>query len=229
MAGSERPAAALRRGTRLGHRAPTAAPSWSSAAPPATTPTVARASAGSSTRPTRSRSGPKLRELADDLRRRWPELGRIALLHRSRRGAAGRVGRGRRGVGAPSGRGVRRGPVRHRHAQGDGADLEARDLGRRSELGSRAQHLATCDESSTSESTCEQRRVPPDRRRGQRRSARCCCGRFNRKPTTFMSSIDDFSREMKALGHEDEAPQARRRPHAVGCARRGGTLLWTGD
>jgi molybdopterin synthase catalytic subunit len=26
--------------------------------------------------------GPKLRELADDLRRRWPMLGRIALLHR---------------------------------------------------------------------------------------------------------------------------------------------------
>jgi len=35
---------------------------------------------------------------------------------------------------------------------------------------------------------------------------------LNRKPKTFMSSIDDFSREMKALGHEpDGGPSVRRR------------------
>jgi hypothetical protein len=35
---------------------------------------------------------------------------------------------------------------------------------------------------------------------------------LNRKPKTFMSSIDDFSREMKALGHDaDEAHAGRRR------------------
>jgi hypothetical protein len=35
---------------------------------------------------------------------------------------------------------------------------------------------------------------------------------LNRKPKTFMSSIDDFSREMKALGRDaDEAHPSRRR------------------
>jgi hypothetical protein len=34
---------------------------------------------------------------------------------------------------------------------------------------------------------------------------------FNRKPKTFMSSIDDFSREMKALGHDDDHGGRRRR------------------
>src|SRR4051812_3431848 len=34
---------------------------------------------------------------------------------------------------------------------------------------------------------------------------------FNRKPKTFMSSIDDFSREMKALGRETDAPAPGRR------------------
>jgi len=34
---------------------------------------------------------------------------------------------------------------------------------------------------------------------------------FNRKPKTFMSSIDDFSREMKALGHDADEPYGRRR------------------
>ena len=34
---------------------------------------------------------------------------------------------------------------------------------------------------------------------------------LNRKPKTFMSSIDDFSREMKALGREPEAPPGARR------------------
>jgi hypothetical protein len=35
---------------------------------------------------------------------------------------------------------------------------------------------------------------------------------LNRKPKTFMSSIDDFSREMKALGGDvDTGPVARRR------------------
>jgi hypothetical protein len=33
----------------------------------------------------------------------------------------------------------------------------------------------------------------------------------NRKPKTFMSSIDDFSREMKALGRDPEAVQGGRR------------------
>ena len=38
---------------------------------------------------------------------------------------------------------------------------------------------------------------------------------LNRKPKTFMSSIDDFSREMKALGRDTDEPQngrRRRRP-----------------
>jgi hypothetical protein len=35
---------------------------------------------------------------------------------------------------------------------------------------------------------------------------------LNRKPKTFMSSIDDFSREMKALGGDpDTGPVGRRR------------------
>jgi hypothetical protein len=34
---------------------------------------------------------------------------------------------------------------------------------------------------------------------------------LNRKPKTFMSSIDDFSREMKALGREPEVPATGRR------------------
>lgn len=35
---------------------------------------------------------------------------------------------------------------------------------------------------------------------------------YHRRPRTFMSSIDDFQREMKALSHEEEEQQARRRP-----------------
>ena len=34
---------------------------------------------------------------------------------------------------------------------------------------------------------------------------------LNRKPKTFMSSIDDFSREMKALGRDTDEPHAGRR------------------
>ena len=34
----------------------------------------------------------------------------------------------------------------------------------------------------------------------------------HRRPRTFMSSIEDFQREMKALSHEEEEQQARRRP-----------------
>ena len=34
---------------------------------------------------------------------------------------------------------------------------------------------------------------------------------LNRKPKTFMSSIDDFSREMKALGRDGEEHHANRR------------------
>lgn len=34
---------------------------------------------------------------------------------------------------------------------------------------------------------------------------------LHRRPRTFMSSIDEFQREMKALSHEDEE-QPRRRP-----------------
>lgn len=34
---------------------------------------------------------------------------------------------------------------------------------------------------------------------------------LNRKPKTFMSSIDDFSREMKALGRDSEEPHPSRR------------------
>ncbi len=30
---------------------------------------------------------------------------------------------------------------------------------------------------------------------------------FNRKPKTFMSSIDDFEREMRALGRDRAAPE----------------------
>jgi hypothetical protein len=36
---------------------------------------------------------------------------------------------------------------------------------------------------------------------------------LHRRPRTFMSSIDEFQREMKALSHEEEQEeQARRRP-----------------
>ncbi|MGZ4692946.1 MAG: hypothetical protein ACXWBN_21090 [Acidimicrobiales bacterium] len=34
---------------------------------------------------------------------------------------------------------------------------------------------------------------------------------LNRKPKTFMSSIDDFSREMKALGRDSDEPHPTRR------------------
>jgi hypothetical protein len=34
---------------------------------------------------------------------------------------------------------------------------------------------------------------------------------LNRKPKTFMSSIDDFSREMKALGRDADEPHPSRR------------------
>ena len=34
---------------------------------------------------------------------------------------------------------------------------------------------------------------------------------LNRKPKTFMSSIDDFSREMKALGRDTDEPHPPRR------------------
>jgi hypothetical protein len=34
----------------------------------------------------------------------------------------------------------------------------------------------------------------------------------HRRPRTFMSSIEDFQREMKALSREEEEQQARRRP-----------------
>ena len=67
----------------------------------------------------------KLAAVADDARRRWPVVDRVALAapHRRPR-AVGGVGRGGRVVTAPA-RGIRGGPVLHRHAQGDGADLEA--------------------------------------------------------------------------------------------------------
>lgn len=35
---------------------------------------------------------------------------------------------------------------------------------------------------------------------------------FNRKPKTFMSSIDDFEREMRALGRDPEPPGRGRGP-----------------
>jgi hypothetical protein len=46
---------------------------------------------------------------------------------------------------------------------------------------------------------------------------------LNRKPKTFMSSIDDFSREMKALGRDTDEPPSgrrRRRPSEPSPARR---------
>jgi hypothetical protein len=47
---------------------------------------------------------------------------------------------------------------------------------------------------------------------------------LNRKPKTFMSSIDDFSREMKALGREPDAPAGgRRRKRPAGPPGRGPT------
>ena len=66
----------------------------------------------------------KMREIAAAARQplfRHPPAG-----HRPPRGAARdrRVERAHRGVHRPPGRGLRRLPLRHRHAQGDGADLE---------------------------------------------------------------------------------------------------------
>ena len=54
------------------------------------------------------------------------------------------------------------------------------------------------------------------RRRPAASPARCWSGLFNRKPKTFMSSIDDFYREMKALGRDADEPHGsrrRKRPH----------------
>jgi hypothetical protein len=39
---------------------------------------------------------------------------------------------------------------------------------------------------------------------------------IHRRPRTFMSSIEDFQREMKALSQEEEKQQARHRPSLRG-------------
>ena len=68
---------------------------------------------------------PRLEAIAAELRQRWPTTGRVALLHR-----VGRLELGESSVvvavSSPHRpRGLRRGPLRHRHAEGVGADLEA--------------------------------------------------------------------------------------------------------
>ena len=75
---------------------------------------------------------PRLQAVADEARARWPthRTGRAAAPRRASVPIGDRRRRGRR-VGAASRRGVRRGPVLHRHGQGDRADLEARGVGRR--------------------------------------------------------------------------------------------------
>ena len=78
---------------------------------------------------------PRLAEIAAEARRRWPTLGRIALLHRT-----GRLELGESSVlvvvSTPHRGGVVRGwPVRDRRPEGVGTDLEARDLARRKRVG----------------------------------------------------------------------------------------------
>ena len=105
-------------------------------------------------------------------------------------------------LGPPPRRGLRRGPARHRRAQGHRADLEARDLERRAELGPRGP---------------ARRPSWPTGVVGRCRMSNAAfvliaiglsvvvsllIWLLNRKPQTFMSSIDDFEREMKALGRD---------------------------
>jgi hypothetical protein len=44
---------------------------------------------------------------------------------------------------------------------------------------------------------------------------------FNRKPNTFMSSIDDFEREMKALGRDPDAMPGGAQPRRPAVQPRG--------
>ena len=100
-----------------GRSGPTVAPSCCSRGPCAITPRVATTSRPSPTRPTRSRRCPGWRRSIGEMRARWPDLGRVALLHRlGELPAGGVVGRGRGVVASPS-RGVRGGPVRDRRAR----------------------------------------------------------------------------------------------------------------
>ncbi len=78
---------------------------------------------------------PKLDEIVAETRARWPEVGRLALVHRiGRLGARREFGR-RRGVRTASTGGVRSGAVRDRRTEGVGAGLETRDLVGRFRLG----------------------------------------------------------------------------------------------
>ena len=134
---------------------------------------------------------------------------------------------------SPSGRGLRGGPVVHRHAEGHGADLETGDVGRWRGLGT----------------------VRPRRRRGRRGPsamtpilsalvltnllyvvgavvvASLVSGLYvlrHRKPKSLESGIESFSRELRALAPErrggvlrgERVPPERRRPD-IGDARRG--------
>ena len=101
-----------------------------------TTPTGARGSSTSPTRPTRSRWCPGSPRSAPSCVAVGPTPARGAAAS-ARPARDRRVVGGRRRVGAAPGRGVRGGAVRDRRAQGVGADLEARGVGRRRRLGHR--------------------------------------------------------------------------------------------
>ena len=99
------------------------------AAPCATTPRVAPGWPTSTYEAYEEQVVPRLDAIAAEIRRRWPTVGRIALLHRTGRLALGDVVGGGRRVGAPSRRGLRGGPVRHRHAEGDRCRSGSRSRG----------------------------------------------------------------------------------------------------
>jgi molybdopterin molybdotransferase len=76
---------------------------------------------------------PRLTTVAETARVRWPEIGRLVLLHRVGRLTVGEIAVVV--VDTTPQRGLRGCPILHRHPQALGAHLEARDLGRRIRLG----------------------------------------------------------------------------------------------
>ena len=172
---------------------------------------------------------PRLGELAAEARRRWPELGRIVLWHREGRVAAERVLGGRRGLDPAPGRGVRGLPVRI-------DTLKATVPIWKKEFWDGGSEWAA--------------RQPAHHRRAHLRGpAGERSWRFllivvvvtvvgslvvwlrHRKPTHFMSSVDDFQREMDALGRPSgsrrRVPRRNRPAAAAGpTAPTGGGSAW---
>ena len=110
-----------------------------------------------------------LAEIVAEARRRWPDVERVALLHRIGELALSEASVAVVVSSPHRRRGVRRGAVLHRHAEGDRADLEAGALVRRLRLGARRAAdpagRATVEPSPRAERDEEDARGVPDARR----------------------------------------------------------------